>query len=391
MNPIYILLFAIFSNFFGWFIVNSYCTYLQMFCANKVFTDTYFEQSILELCVVFFFIFIISLIYIKKEKKIVKNQSDFYFFRGYMYWVLTFLLFLNMIYTFFNINFNFDTSLRGVGQFDRDITSALSRFSILALPIFILYKLSYKDRFSITFSNIYILIILLSSAMSADRRILFYYIISFIIIKFYQSNKKVNYKNYLYVAIIMLLLPLLYLRRFDGDFYEFSKVLGFVFLQSSLGALGISAILPEVKHIVESNTGFLYGKSFYIYIVTLFIPSVLIYFLGGSEFYFRSSLYFNEIFNDNPNMGYDFMMIADFYWNFGYFGYFLYLIIFSFIIYFGLVAAKKNNVKYQGLFILLLVFFIAGQRSDFGLFLKSFSYSAIIFYFLYKFLPKKIS
>ena len=121
----------------------------------------------------------------------------------------------------------------------------------------------------------------------------------------------------------------------------------------------------------------------------LFVPSFLIYFLGGNEFYFRSSLYFDDLFNDNPNMGYDFMMIADFYWNFGYLGYFIYAFLVFLIFYLSSNVRVRSSIKYQGVFIIIIVFFIAGQRSDFGLFMKSSLYSIVLYYFLYKILPKR--
>lgn len=389
MNPKTLLLIAIFSNFFGWFIVNEYCNYFQMSCSNNLFTEIYFSESIFELSVIFGFLVFISFFFNKKyQKDISMIDNNIIFYRGYGYWFLTVFIAFNIFYNIYSLNFSIDVSGRGVGQFNRDITSALSRISLLVFPIFVLYRLSFKDKKSIILSNFFLLTIFINSLLSADRRILFYYIVAILLIKFYENKSRVNFKNYFYIFLIVLFLPVLYLRRFDGDFFELSKIVGFIFLQSTIGALGVSAILPEVKYLITNNTGYLFGKSFIFYFLTLLIPSVIMYFIGSNEFYFRSSLYFDELFNDNPNMGYDFMMIADFYWNFSYLGYLIYILLVLLLFYFGGSLKIKSNIKYQGVYIILVVFFIAGQRSDFGLFLKSSFYSIVLFYLLYKFLPK---
>lgn len=390
MNPIILILVAMFSNFFGWFIVNKYCNFFEMSCASHPFNEYYFSESIFELIIIYIIILIIGFIFIKKQKKIQpKKIMPIVFYYKLGYWLLTAFIILNIIYNIIHINFNTNLDLRGVGQFNRDFSSSLARFSLLIFPIFILYRLAFLDKKSILISNIFLFTVLVGALATADRRILFYYILAFLMIKFYENGRKINFKNYFYILMIFMLLPLLYLRRFDGDFFELSKVMGFIFLQSSLGALGVSAILPEVKYIIVNETGFLNGKSFILYFLTLFVPSFLLYLFGGNEFYFRSSLYFDQLFNTNPNMGYDFMMVADFYWNFGYFGYFLYSTLVLLIFYIALVVRRNNNIKSRGIFIIIVVFFIAGQRSDFGLFLKSTFYSIILFYILYKILPKR--
>ncbi|MFC1395855.1 oligosaccharide repeat unit polymerase [Acinetobacter junii] len=391
MNPIFLILVALFSNFFGWFIVNKYCVSLQMACANHLFNEYYFSESIFELGIIYIFLFLIGMFFYRKQKKGNKIifTSKMVFDRKYGYWILTIFILANIFYNLFSLNFGFDVSMRGAGQFDRDIGSAISRISLLVFPIFVLYRLSFNDKKSVFLTNIFLVTVLLSSLVSADRRILFYYLIAILLIKFYEGGSRIKFKNYVYIFLIILLLPLLYLRRFDGDFFELSKVVGFIFLQSSIGALGVSAILPQVKYLIVNNTGYLFGKSFIYYILMLFVPSFLIYFLGGNEFYFRSSLYFDDLFNDNPNMGYDFMMIADFYWNFGYLGYFIYAFLVFLIFYLSSNVRVRSSIKYQGVFIIIIVFFIAGQRSDFGLFMKSSLYSIVLYYFLYKILPKR--
>lgn len=164
---------------------------------------------------------------------------------------------------------------------------------------------------------------------------------------------------------------------------------GYSILQGTIGGLGIGAILPEVKQIVATQTGFLLGQSFLSYFGGLIAPSIILYMLGMSEFYFRSSFEFDKIFNNNPNMGYDFMMLADFYWNFGYFGYFIFICICVFIIKMCLRFESTLNNLHYGFFVIVTTFFIAGQRSDFGFFLKSTIYCCIFYALLYFFAAKK--
>ena len=77
------------------------------------------------------------------------------------------------------------------------------------------------------------------------------------------------------------------------------------------------------------------------------------------------------------------MMVADFYWNFGFWGYVLYCILAMIILNFILKNEKSQSPLRLGLVILLSVFFIAGQRSDFGFFLKSIVYCAIFYRMLF--------
>ena len=71
------------------------------------------------------------------------------------------------------------------------------------------------------------------------------------------------------------------------------------------------------------------------------------------------------------------MMIADFFWNFGYFGYPLYILLVFFVAKFSIKSIYKGNDTSFIYGVLVIIFFVAGQRSDFGLFLKSALYTIV--------------
>lgn len=396
MNPIFLILFGIFVNFFGWYIINEYVKFFGMYSTEIIFNKTYWASSILDTGILYAVIFIIGCFLTSKLKKNIKNypsKNEYKFYRGYAYIFITMLIVGGIAFNILNFNFSGSLDNRGVDQFNRDITSALSRMYLLFVPILTFYRLSFKDGLSIKIYWLFLITVLISSLLSGDRRIIFYFAFSYLVIKFYENthvtfNYKVFIKKISILFFSFLFFIFLYVRR-AGDIESELAQIGFLIIYPVLGALGISAILPEVKSLIVNSTGYLYGRSFLMYIFSLIFPSFILYFFGEDEFYFRSSLYFNELFNDNPNMGYDFMMIADFYWNFGYLGYLLYIIMVFFIFNFLISRKVLNNPKYQGVAAMLVVFFVASQRSDFGLFLKSFIYTSILYLMLYYFFPKR--
>lgn len=395
MRSTHLILAAIFSNFFGWYIVNYYTRIVDLNIGNAFQYDTNYNKALFELATVFFLVMLIHQFpNIRKHTDTKRNKATHHFPRAWMYLILSATLLVFTAHNIFTINFSLDNTLRGVGQFDRDASNAVQRFTLLLLPIFIFYRTAFAyDRFARLNSLLFAITISINSISLGDRRLMLYYLLVYMLI-YIRSNQQTrdtkgrNPRKYLLFGSIFLAILASYIIRAKDNFDSFQTLLGYTLLQGTVGALGISAILPEVKSIVSNQTGFLLGESFWTYLITLFTPSILLYTLGGDEFYFRSSFEFNRIFNDNPNMGYDFMMIADFYWNFGYIGYAIYALLCIAILSMCSRSEKSyNNIKF-GLFSICVIFFVAGQRSDFGLFLKSTVYCCL-FYCILHMLAKK--
>lgn len=383
-----IILLAVFANFFGFYIVQSVSTALGVPRGTPFLWNSRSAESILELSIVFACsLVVILLIPYRKAPKI--NASGERTCRRYAYWAITFFLIFICLTQLSSVNLSLNITGRGIGQFDRDLGSALSRISLLVLPLMLTYRVTYSQiplaRFVAGFTVLSYSVVSISNG---DRRILMYYLIAFALIKFRETfitnsapgkirgRKRPKKWSFIVLAIFAITLPIAsyYIRAMNDPGWS-AMVLAVLVLHSTLGALGIGAILSEVKLLIAAQTGFLYGSTFINYVLSLAAPSALLVALGGSEFFLRSSFLFNDAFNDNPNQGYDFMMVADFFWNFGYLGYVLYIILVFFVARFSIrsiYSGRDSSFIYGAL---IIIFFIAGQRSDFGLFLKSSLYT----------------
>lgn len=398
-NPTMLIFIGIFSNFFGTFIVGWYGDLigvgsLTVFDESKIF----FSESVVELSILFILILISYFIFIKR--KINSVESVKYTYSGnisYFFWLISFFLILISCLNIFEMG-NFDYSNRGNNQFEgRGIQSSLQRAGILLFPVFVFYRLLWsKYNLARIVSLIFYITSILYYFSHGNRMMFLLLSLTYLFIKVGDFERKntimPTFKIFLFLFIFCILTTLIYYLRVQSylhisGFYIFGFIF-YLFLDSTIGSIGVSYIYPQVKYYAINQTGYLYGKSFSSYIYGLFVPSVFLYIFGLSEFYFRSSYYFNDLFNLNADQGYDFMMVADFYWNFGYFGLALYLFLVLFILWF--IDKKQYSClpKKLGPVIILTGFFIIGQRSDFGVFLKNSIYCIVIFYILYYIAPK---
>ena len=325
---------AVFINFFGFYIVRFYVGFSGLPLISPFDWNKYSAQSIVEMVLVFFCCVAITF-RLSKNKFELDRCAEYRYRKGYFYWVCSILFFALGFYYLISSNYSLDMSSRGVGQFQRSTMSSLSRVIILALPIFVFYRVAYA-RFASAkvLSLFFVSSITIFSLSNGDRRLLLYFLLSYIFILAREVNRRVGnkpstggLKRFILVSCGGAVLIAAYYFRSGSAAFP-----GYLVLQSTLGALGVGAILAEVKSIVDVNTGYLMGQSFLTYAWTLFVPSFFLYLFGGDEFVFRSAYEFNKIFNDNPDMGYDFMMLADFYWNFGYAGYFLFVVFYFFVV-----------------------------------------------------------
>lgn len=388
------ILIAIFSNFFGSYIVSAYVKFLGL-KEKTAFKETGFEAGAIFDCIIVFTILIIVyafMVFLHKPQ--LSDKIKYYYKIDGFYYLMSSVLCVFALISFFNINWSFNVANRGAGQFERSIIDSLSRLVILSLPITIFYVNAYWRKFLSKFLVVFLILsVVLSDISNGDRRMLFSFVVMliFLMLRNKKSGNIFNFflsKKGIYLSSILGMLILSYAIRASGSIKM--EYMSYGLLNGTIGGLGIGKILAQVKLYAAQKTGFLFGATFLNYFLGLFVPSFLLYLVGGDEFYLRASYLFDELFNTNKNMGYDFMMIADFYWNFSYFGYFLYVCMSIFIIRFIVKNENSTNDLKFGLSVLLAAFFIAGQRSDFGFFLKSFVYCAITLWLVFRFAPKYI-
>jgi len=384
------IILALFSNFFGWFIVQWYMKSIDTDRPSLFIAEEFFTSSIIEMAVIFV-LCVSYFVYRKHNIPKLSVQNLWQYDRGALFWLLTILLASIGFVQLVTSNFSFDLSLRGVNQFDRGLFTALQRALLLIFPVFLFYRIAYRRfPFARRVALFLALSIIINSMLLGDRRLILYFVLSYAFILIRERellgtpfSLTAQFKRYLMIFFGVVFFLLVYLTRFNTGANTEQLNIIYIALQGTIGALGIGAILPEIKSIVANQTGFLSGRSFITYAWTLFVPSFLIYLYGGNEFVFRSAYEFDAVFNDNKNMGYDFMMLADFFWNFGYLGYGIYLLITLWVIRTVTNYEHSFNDRAFGLVVILAVFFIAGQRSDFGFFLKSTVYCGLVFYILF--------
>ena len=391
MLPRFVLLLAMFSNFFGFYIIDAYSKSIGYPFFHPFRWNDYSWSSILELSLLFFSCALVLFLFFRSGAVVRKSDFVELGVRGVFYYFCIVFFFLVSLYSLVTVNFSLNIFNRGVGQFDRDILSSISRASVLLVPLLICFRVAYFSHRLARLSCVFLVFCVSINAVSmGDRRILVYFVLSYFLILLREralglrvaSGISGRMKVYLFSGVFFFLVVGAYLVRALGAGDAGMGAASIFMLRSTIGALGVGAILSEVKLIVYEGAGYLYGLSFLNYFVFLLVPSFIIYAFGGSEFYARGAYLFNEKFNDNPNVGYDFMMVADFFWNFSYFGYFLYLMLFVFVSRFALVRLYSDRVLPFCAAVIVFVFFVAGQRSDFGFFIKSSFYCLVFLYFV---------
>ncbi|WP_085299950.1 O-antigen polymerase [Cognaticolwellia mytili] len=387
------VLIAIFSNFFGSYIVSAYVKFLNL-QESTAFKKTGYENGAIFDSSIVFVVLVISYCFITLFNKRKKAVPKYYYKIDEFYYFVSAILCVFALISFLNINWSFTVANRGAGQFNRSIIDSLSRLIILSLPITLFYINAYWKKFLSKIIVIFLVVsVSLSDISNGDRRMLFSFVVMLIFLMLRNGNtgnllKFLISKKGMYLLFILGMLVLSYAIRASGTAKMEHMTYGL--LNGTIGGLGVGKILAQVKFYAAERTGFLFGATFFNYFMGLLVPSFMFYLVGGDEFYLRASYLFDDLFNTNKNMGYDFMMIADFYWNFSYYGYFLYVCLTIFILNYIVKNENSANDFKFGISVLLAAFFIAGQRSDFGFFLKSFVYCAITLWLMYRFAPKYI-
>lgn len=376
---------AVAVHFFGREIVDLYVDFLgskSAFMVRMIPRNEYYGFALIQMGATFFLCLLVARFTACRStiQEIVpltaKKVS-----RGLLYYALLLIVMVYAVHSFASVNWSFNPMGRGVDQFDRGLSDAMARFRYLLFPIVSFLWFRYKlNRMGLAVVFSYFISLTLLSISNGDRRDLLFIAIFALSASIGSSmmkniqGKAVRYRKYLVAVSIALLSA--YFFRFDG-LNEVSEVTYFA-LAGTIGSLGAGGITWHVLEYAEHVTGYLLGASFLSYFLGLFVPSVVLYVLGGSEFYFRSAYLFNDLFNANPNQGYDFSMIADFWWNFGpWLGSVLFVVMFGLVYRFVSKWEQMPAGIPKASAVLLAYYFIAGQRSDFGFFLKGVVYSLL--------------
>lgn len=362
----------IFLNFWGVFILNKiFATEWYLIPVNN-YTDRVFEELLVISVVLLFFIVCSPKLkrqHREKKKYLIKNT--------YIFWILFSFFF---ILYFVKINFSLDNTLRGVGQFEIEnragFIESVSGFSI---P-FILFSLYYKVFGKSTNRLVILLclVMILSGITNGGRKLVSYLFISLALYFFYFQNIKI--KTIIKYGILGagLLTFAMIARNINSPVENFQ----FEFLFSLLQANSDPSILWMVKEL-ETQGFHLSPWIFLNHFWSILIPSFIYSRITGQISYTRATFYFDRLFNTNPDMGYDFMVLADFYWCFGYIGYLLF--IFFIILIFRYFRKHIYDINgYKAIASIIMIMYLCQQRNDFGAILKPIVYSYLFLWVLNK-------
>ena len=283
MRASYIIIFALFSNFFGWFIIEKYATLAGIKRPHVFFSEHMFTSTIHELSIIFGVICFSYVIFNSSPKGQIHRIT--YVKSAAIRNLLGCIFVIAAAYFFITVNFSFNIVGRGVGQFDRGLSIALRRFNLLLLPLFLFYRLNYKNHKSVkVISLIFVAALTLQVASFGDRRMFVYFFIAYIFILQNEMDGTVYRKlksrvrNTFTAVLILCVLVMAYSFRLsssEGELLNATQHLIYSTLSGTIGALGTGAILAEVKSYIETTTGYLGGSTFINYYLNILLPSFL--------------------------------------------------------------------------------------------------------------------
>lgn len=380
----YLLLFCIFCNFFS----NTILSWLGLRSYDKsvmygFVSESFFTESSKEMLLIFVCLIIISYVVkfnyqvfdLKYYQKRYKADSVFVLCS----WAF-FLFFV--LFVFLRINWDYDVSNRGIAQFELDNRQTLFQGIVFNFYLpFLLYLYIvgfFKNRLFLLLGALSVF--LLQGILEGGRGNLVTIIIIGILVLYYvhRFNKKV-----IVLSIIIGFIALTFTAK--GRFETHDSIIENNIVKI-LQCNSSSEFLGVVKYSIHNGIS-LSPKIFGMHFVSIFIPSYVYVHFFHLISYTRSSFVFNELYNTNPNSGLGFMMLADFYWCFKYWGYVLYLLTFYLVLKFF----KKFIYSYNPVLVVMSLYIIyrfCDQRIDFGAFVKPVVYT-FIFLSILEFLRKR--
>lgn len=379
----YLLLFCIFCNFFSLFILRSLDVggneemTVFSFVGSKFFREAEFEMFVIYLIML-----IISLL-VKPPKlhkapvavPIIRYNKSTFFYLIYIFY------FVVVIFTLKDTNWSLDLSSRGVGQFELEnrqtfIQGIASNF---LLPFLLYtYHIKFWGKNTSKFVLFALLVYLFHGVAEGGRGgVVSLAIMGFLYLYYI---KRINRKYTIWFgAIILLVMSFSASDRFNGDSFIVNTIVKIVQCNST------SEFLAVVKYSISTNIG-PYPFMFLMHFVSIFVPSYVLNKLGILS-YSRTTFIYDELYNPNPDSGWGFMMLADFYWCFEYYGYILFLLVYFFVLkFFSKNIYSDNPVKM--VMSIVVVYLFCNQRADFGVFVKPLVYT-FIFLSILEFFRKK--
>ena len=365
----WISIILILTNFWGAFLVNHiFGTEYYIIPKNEYTGEAIFELSVISIVLLF-----LGLCCFKLERKSINfdyNIRNAYIFR-ILFW---FFLILNLS----KINFSLDNSLRGVGQFELENRAGfIDSLGTFAIP-FILFTLYHKVFGNKTNKLIALLsvVMIMSGVTNGGRRTVSYLFISLILYFYYFKDIKIKSIVRYGIVGIGLLTFAMVARNINKPVDDWA----YEIMRSFLKVNSDSSFIWGIKDYKAQGIN-LSPLIFMGHFLSVFIPSFIYSRITGQISYTRASLYFDQLFNTNPNQGYDFMVLADFYWCFDYIGYCLFICIIIFVFrYFKKHIYDKNG--YKAIASILMIMYSCQQRNDFGAVFKPVIYSYLFLWIL---------
>jgi hypothetical protein len=374
---VYIFGVGLFLHLFGTSVANYLHKYL-LGVGYPLYLKNQFEVSaLMELTIIYIAIF--SLVWVFSNPKqfiTIKNSQS-----GAFKWLIRLVITGFSLLVLIQSGFEWGGQNRALGQWDRGLKHYLERLKNLIYPLVAFYILRYNmDKSDMIILALIVVGISVSEILVGNRRD-----IAYIIFTVYLSwNKKYplnRSKNVLYAAITGLAsVGGLFVR---GLFNGGSNIVESLYSSFALSAssIGNNSIHFKVKELVNSG-GMIDGLTFKTYLWKLMIPSPILYAIGVKDTSInRANVLFNIDVMGSHAHGMGFMVVSDFYWNFGYVGYIMYVILMVALISFvHRLYNGTQSARTASMVIMVSMYGIFAQRSDFGAMINTILYTLLFLF-----------
>lgn len=378
-----ILLFCIFCNFFSVILLSLIGVERQENYILGLVPREYVLQANVEMTILFTLMVIISFMVKSPKRQRVNASTISYPFKSGGTFVIAAKLFYFtcVLFTLVFSNWGGDVSSRGEGQFELAnrqtfIQGIIGGFYFpFMLYTYIIGVFRERKLYYLAFG---LFASILHGILSGGRSEVILSALIFFMYIYYMYGMKTK-RIVIFLGLMLIALSFSANDRFGNDDPFVNLALKIIQCNSS------SYFLPTVKYSIEQGVE-LTPWTFSMHFVSIFIPSYVWVSVFNVISYVRSTFVFDEMWNTNRNNGLGFMMLADFYWCFKYWGYALYLLVYYWVLkFFSRNIYDKSPVMV--IMAIMAVELFCNQRADFGVFVKPFAYT-FIFLSLFEYLRK---
>ena len=372
-----ILLFCIFCNFFSVVLLNLIgAETSENFILRSVPRD-YILQANIEMSLLFTLMIIISQMVKSPKRQRVNVSSIKYNFvnGGTFVTAAKIFYFVCVLSTIVSTNWGGDLSSRGEGQFE--LANRQTFFQGLVggfyLPFMLyIYIVGVFKNNKMLYLALGLLVYLLNGILSGGRSEIVLSASIFFLYIYYMYGMKTK-RIVVFLGVILIALSFSANDRFGNNDPFMNIAVKIIQCNSS------SYFLPTVKYSIQQGVD-LTPWTFCMHFVSIFIPSYIWVSVFNVLSYVRSTFVFDEMWNTNKNSGLGFMMLADFYWCFKYWGYALYLLVYYWVLkFFSKNIYDRSPVRV--IMAIMAIELFCNQRADFGVFVKPFAYTFIFLSF----------